>query len=378
MYSTSYDKKLCKAGVLHIGYGAFHKAHQAVYFDDYMEKTKDLSWGIIALNLKKEMIQFNNEYILKIGNRSRKVRSHLQFFNYIDNKEYMDKILLHEDIKVVTITVTEGGYEKNSILFKYLTTALSYSKSPLTIISCDNIINNGELLKNGIKNNLPHVYFPSSTVDRITPKPEDVLCTEEYCQWAIDNKHAANFPKLSSVGVILTNKLYTYEIIKLRMLNANHTLFVYFGLLDGYKYFDEVMSAYKSCMIVLNTTEIIPTITCDIDINLYDHLETITKRFENKENKDCLLRIGSEGYTKFKVFVVPIIEDCLRLHITPIHIYKSIRTWFNYSKTKEYIHMDSKYSQINRKFDDFVKDQNLFGTLVQNERFVENMKFTVS
>ena len=51
LYQTDYDKSACAIGVVHLGYGAFHRAHQAVYFDDYMQKTGDLNWGIAAVNL---------------------------------------------------------------------------------------------------------------------------------------------------------------------------------------------------------------------------------------------------------------------------------------------------------------------------------------
>ena len=54
MYKTTYDKAECQTGIIHVGYGAFHRAHQAVYIDDYMEKTGDLRWGIVAVNLRNE------------------------------------------------------------------------------------------------------------------------------------------------------------------------------------------------------------------------------------------------------------------------------------------------------------------------------------
>ena len=65
MYKTTYDKAECQTGIIHVGYGAFHRAHQAVYIDDYMEKTGDLRWGIVAVNLRNEGFREIDDYVLK-------------------------------------------------------------------------------------------------------------------------------------------------------------------------------------------------------------------------------------------------------------------------------------------------------------------------
>ena len=65
MYKTTYDKTICQTGIIHVGYGAFHRAHQAVYIDDYMEKTGDLRWGIVAVNLRNEGFREIDDYVLK-------------------------------------------------------------------------------------------------------------------------------------------------------------------------------------------------------------------------------------------------------------------------------------------------------------------------
>ena len=52
IFATDYDRAACRIGIVHVGYGAFHRAHQAVYIDDYMQHTGDMSWGIAAVNLR--------------------------------------------------------------------------------------------------------------------------------------------------------------------------------------------------------------------------------------------------------------------------------------------------------------------------------------
>ena len=86
MYKTTYDRSNCQTGIVHIGYGAFHRAHQAVYVDDYMEKTGDLRWGIVAVNLRNEGIREIDDYILKTPSQYRLVRSHLDYVDWTKNR----------------------------------------------------------------------------------------------------------------------------------------------------------------------------------------------------------------------------------------------------------------------------------------------------
>ena len=82
MYKTTYDKSDCQTGIVHIGYGAFHRSHQAVYIDDYMEKTGDLRWGIVAVNLRNEGFREIEDYVLKTPTSYRLVRSHLDYIDW--------------------------------------------------------------------------------------------------------------------------------------------------------------------------------------------------------------------------------------------------------------------------------------------------------
>jgi len=107
MYKTTYDKNECQTGVVHIGYGAFHRAHQAVYIDDYMEKTGDLRWGIVAVNLRNEGFREINEYVLKTPSSYRMVRSHLDYIDWTKNRTVAKHMLTLPSVKLVTITVTE-------------------------------------------------------------------------------------------------------------------------------------------------------------------------------------------------------------------------------------------------------------------------------
>ncbi len=229
--ATTFDRSACQVGVVHLGFGAFHRAHQAVYLDDYMGATNDLNWGISAINLRgSEAAQFqaatedikrHDGYFLKSYSADgqvalRRVRSHVQFVDWSIDRAAAEAELSRAGVHLVTITVTESGYYTNTngdlntanptiaaeiaggqaeSVYGYLRAALrarvAKTGAPLTIACCDNIRQNGKMLQRNLLAYLTacgdaelanwvkaNVAFPCSMVDRITPRSPDALCTE--------------------------------------------------------------------------------------------------------------------------------------------------------------------------------------------------------
>ncbi|MBL4726150.1 MAG: hypothetical protein JKY83_05665, partial [Rhizobiaceae bacterium] len=220
VHATTYDREKCDIGFVHLGYGAFHRAHQAVYIDDYMEVSGDLGWGIAAVNLRpSEAAAFQsaqaveNGYLLKTtspdGARDlRLVRSHCMFVDWSSQAKQAEDLLGLPSVHTVTITVSESGYylkddaslnisdpvidseiagHASKSVYAYLTKALrrrvEAHGQPLNILCCDNIRSNGHMLENNFLTYLQHigdmelrswvednVSFPCSMVDRITPR----------------------------------------------------------------------------------------------------------------------------------------------------------------------------------------------------------------
>ena len=229
--STSYNRSDCKVGVVHLGFGAFHRAHQAVYLDDYMDVSGDLRWGIAAVNLRKpdasafsdadEDNQRHDGYYLKTYTpdaqvKLRLVRSHVHFTDWTTATADSEDLLSMDSVNLVTITVTESGYytdadgqlnlddatinaeiagDGRESVYAYLSAALEKRASsiaaPITIACCDNIRQNGKMLHRNLlaylhatgKQDLANwvdqnVSFPCSMVDRITPRSPDTLSEE--------------------------------------------------------------------------------------------------------------------------------------------------------------------------------------------------------
>ncbi len=229
--ATTYDRSTCEVGVVHLGFGAFHRSHQAVYLDDYMDASGDLRWGIAAVNLRgseaehfkaaEEDNKLHDGYFLKSYSgdgqaKIRRVRSHVKFADWSVARLESESLLSLPSVHLVTITVTESGYytdpngqlnvadptikseisgESSESVYAFLREAIAKrvatTGAPLTIACCDNIRQNGKMLGSNFLAYLKacgqqelvawvesNVSFPCSMVDRITPRSPDSLGTE--------------------------------------------------------------------------------------------------------------------------------------------------------------------------------------------------------
>jgi D-arabinitol 4-dehydrogenase len=404
MYKTSYDKGECQTGIIHIGYGAFHRAHQAVYIDDYMEQTGDLRWGIVAVNLRNEGFREIDDYIVKTPSSYRLVRSHLDYIDWTKNRTIAKAMLALNSVHLVTITVTESGYAPGSPLFEYLACGLRNRRTPITVACCDNIRQNGLVLETQFLAYLyqtnqheladwvrENVTFPSSMVDRITPRAtnklrkdvehifpgfgETVVQTEDFTQWVIEDNFTSDFPNLTKVGVTVTKDIKPYEETKIRVLNGGHTSLAYLGALSGYTTFDEVMNneTHRQHFRQLQKEEIVPSLDIDLPFDIYDYVDSVEERFSSATNLDELDRICMDGFTKFHTFVVPSLRECLKQGKRPMHIYKSIAAWYIYSRRFARGCKRIKYSEPNwtllepllreGAIDQFVSNERLWGDI---------------
>lgn len=231
IFATDYDRAKCEVGVVHLGFGAFHRAHQSVYLDDYMQATGDLRWGIAAVNLRagesaslqsaaQDIARFDGYFLKSISADGdvalRRVRSHIEFADWSVDRAAAEALLTRPSVHLVTVTVTESGYYTDpngdlniaddlikaemdggiaQTVYGYLHAALGArakaSGAPITIACCDNIRQNGKMLHRNLLAYLracgdkgladwvaENVAFPCSMVDRITPRSPAHLSVE--------------------------------------------------------------------------------------------------------------------------------------------------------------------------------------------------------
>jgi len=401
--TTQYDRSACDVGVVHLGFGAFHRAHQAVYIDDYLDVSGDLHWGIAAVNLRaaesaqfktaEKDIHLHNGYFLKTYSANgdvaiRRVRSHVKFADWTVNKSETENLLSLPSVHLVTITVTESGYytdpdgklntedatikaelsgQSSESVYSYLTSALAnrqaQTDAPLTIACCDNIRQNGKMLRGNLLSYLmasnqtdladwveKHVSFPCSMVDRITPRSPETLSkelteiigqpvsspimAESFTQWVLQSDAAAAMPELEKVGVTVTPDVDPYEETKIRVLNGGHTALAYLAALEGVETFDAAMRVPHLLEHFNNfeTKEVLPALKLDLPFSKTDYLQDIAERFGNVAIGDTVARICADGMAKFAIFIRPTLEGCLKQNITPIYAMRSIASWYVFAQ----------------------------------------------
>lgn len=446
---SDYDCSQCDIGIVHLGFGAFHRAHFAVYIDDYMQTAGDLKWGIAAVNLRKEEAeQFakhnvdQDGYVLKTTtpggeNAYRKVRSHVGFEDWSIDRDKAEKLLCEKNTKIVSMTVTESGYYLNDdwslnladpvlkseiengeahSVYAFLASALNKRKDaidePITIVCCDNIRSNGELLGKNFKAYLKltgkdelakwldeKATFPNSMVDRITPRATQELQTEisaivpdhkstavhgeSFIQWVLENNFATDFPSLDTAGVEIVEDVHPYEEAKIRILNGGHTALCYLGALAGYQTFDQAMDDPKlrEHFDQFERENVIPGLTIDLPFDKQEYCDQIAERFSNSAIADDLARICMDGWSKFPIFIRPTVKSCLAQGISPKYGYDSIASWYVYArrfangtmpipyvdpyweqlkplletgKENEFANLEALWSDLPKKYDEFV------------------------
>jgi fructuronate reductase len=292
-----YDRTGLETGIVHIGLGAFHRAHQAVYTDDAMNREAG-PWGICGVSLRSPetrdaLAPQDGLYTVAVrdagGEHLRVVGSVIETLVAPEDPAAVLERLTRPSVRVVTITVTEKGYchepatgalnekdpgivrdlaepERPQTLAGFLVEALDRRRragvAPFTVLSCDNLPHNGELtagiLRRFAEMRDPalgrwiadNVACPSSMVDRIVPATtaedratvsgllgfEDAwpVMTEPFSQWVIEDRFTAGRPAWEREGAELVADVRPYELMKLRLLNASHSCIAYLGYLAGY------------------------------------------------------------------------------------------------------------------------------------------------
>ena len=443
LHKSQYNRKQTNLGVIHVGMGAFHRAHQAYFFNKLLN-LGHTDWAIAGVNLRqkdnrmKEQLQARDyRYVLKtISPDNIPEYSEIQviqnLYNWSEDQEESIGLFALPHIKMVTITVTESGYSFNEnfeldktskeiiadlhdnssdcTIYKYLRLGLDRRRTtngqPITILCCDNLRHNGKFLRRSFLAYLDlfddkdllswvegHVTFPSCMVDRITPhltknnakeienifhiEEDSTVVAEDFIQWVIEDNFISERPPLEKVGVQFTSNVTAYEEVKIRVLNGGHTALCYFGALQGYTYFDEIIKDehYKKFFHDIQSLEIIPALGDDAPMNLLQYKDIIEKRFNNNHIGDLISRICMDGAHKFSIYILPTIRHCFEKSITPYHAIRSIASWYifmcRYNQNKiAFDYIDPKWIALRAylttdKMDHFIHSYELWGDLPQ-------------
>ncbi|WP_286765786.1 MULTISPECIES: mannitol dehydrogenase family protein [Rhodopirellula] len=448
-----YDRSRLKPRIVHVGVGGFHRSHEAFYTDELLRADESCDWGICGVGLrpgdeKIASILKEQDYLYTLIIRhpngtieNRVIGSIIDFLMGCDDPESVIKQMASPDTRIVSLTITEGGYNldaatgdfnwdhpdaqhdlehptKPKMVFGFLTEALKRRRArdlpAFTIQSCDNIQHNGDLTRKTVlgfaKKQDPelaewieaNVCFPNAMVDRITPVTTDadiaylaeehqltdqwpVTC-EPFCQWVVEDSFSSGRPKWESVGAQFVPDVVPYEKMKLRLLNAGHSVLGILGSLHGHRTIDGCVSdtLFATYLRQFMDVEVTPVLDEVEGIDLESYKDTLLQRFGNPNIKDALSRICLESSSKLPVFLIPTIQDNLARGGSIQFATLVMAAWCFYSDKQT--DQDGNALEITDELKtqlhqaavatckdplSFLEVTEVFGDLIQNERFTK-------
>jgi len=372
-----YDRAAVSVGIVHFGVGGFHRAHEAMYLDRLMNQDEALDWGICGVGVlagdkrMEEVLSSQDGLYTLIAKHPdgtlepRVIGSIVRYLFAPEDPEAVLDVLTDESTRIVSLTVTEGGYNFNpvtgefdetnpgvaadlvpgalpSTVFGFVVEALRRRRAsgtaPFAVMSCDNIQGNGAVARSmfsafaDLKDTelgkwlRTEVAFPNSMVDRITPVTAEhdrallaerygindqwpVVC-EPFTQWVLEDHFPGGRPRWEDAGVQVVTDVEPYELMKLRLLNASHQAMCYSGYLTGYRYAHEVAAdpVFVEFLLRYMRTEASPTLAEVPGVDLAAYQQTLLERFANPEVRDTVARLCAESSDRIPKWLVPVIR----------------------------------------------------------------------
>ena len=373
----SYDRSGLKTGIVHIGTGNFYRGHMAYYTDEILGGDNH-GWGICGIGIMeadermyRALKSQDGLYTLMVREAdgrpaARVIGSVVENLLGPDNHMAAIEKMAAPGVRIISLTITEGGYNFDvktghfimsapdiqwdlqhnhhpKTVFGYLTQAMKRRRarnSPgITLLSCDNIQQNGDTLRRMLMGFLQEaepglmpwvddrVTFPNGMVDRITPAttPADIsflrdnygiedawpVVCEPFVQWVVEDEFPHGRPPWEYAGVHFVSDVLPYEKMKIRLLNAGHSLLGLLGSLMGYgTVYEAVMDPLlKDLLRKFMDDEVTPLLGEMEGIDLEIYKESLIRRFANPFLEDRLSRICGGSSAKIPKFLLPTIKE---------------------------------------------------------------------
>lgn len=354
-----YDRAAHGIGIMHLGLGAFHRAHQAVATDDALAAGAG-DWRILGANLRSRdvadrMAEQDGLYTLLTRDRqvqARVIGAHAA--TMAGDPAAILKAACDPRIRILSLTVSEKAYgiDRDAMdidtahpaiaadllwphaprgVLAIITAALANRRAagipPFTVLCCDNLPDNGALLRAGVlgfaSRTRPrladwieaNVAFPSTVVDRITPAPTEqtytdaleltgrrdlvAVETEAFSQWVIEDHFTAGRPAWEAGGAQFVRDTGPYEAMKLRMLNGSHSLIAYMGQLAGLPHVrDVLMHPTLAALIRRHMRAAASSLPRAVGLDPESYADTLMQRFANRAIAHRTSQIAADATEK--------------------------------------------------------------------------------
>ena len=368
-----YDPKSVSIGIVHLGAGAFHRAHQADFTDDAIRRGGH-QWGILGASLRSPDTRdalAPQDYLYTLaetdetGERCRIIGALRGILVAPEDPRALVEAMCRPSVKIVSLTVTEKGYchdpasgELNEahpdILHDlanpltprsapgFLVEAIRQRKErglpPFTVLCCDNLPDNGRTVARVVTrlaqlrdpalaaHVMENVAFPATMLDRIVPATTDAdrariaamtgledrwpVVTEVYNNWVIEDRFPQGRPDWRATFV---TAVAPFELMKLRLLNGAHSTMSYLGYLAGRETVADCMQDEDLCHLVayLMNVEVTPTLKPPPGADIAAYKQALLKRFRNPGLRHRTWQIAMDGSQKLPQRLLGTIRDRL-------------------------------------------------------------------
>jgi len=390
----AYDRKTVTTGIVHLGVGAFHRAHQAAYTDDVL--ANDPRWGIVAASLRSPdtydaLAPQDGLYTLAVrsqaGEALRVIGSIRQVIVAPREVEQLLEVMSAPQTRIVTLTVTEKGYchdpatgalneahpdivhdlefqrtpkSAPGFIVEALRRRRAAGVPPFTVLTCDNLPSNGRTVKRVLTRFAElvdpalgrfvadEVSCPSTMVDRIVPATSDQdrerigealgltdawpVVTEPFTQWVIEDDFPQGRPAWEKSGAEFVADVEPYEHMKLRLLNGSHSTLAYLGYLSGYETVADTMAdpAFMRLIEGLMDEEVTPTLHMPPGADLASYKRALIERFRNPALKHRTWQIAMDGSQKLPQRLLGTVRDRLRENAGIGRLSLGVAAWMRY------------------------------------------------
>lgn len=391
----AYDPRAIGIGIIHLGLGAFHRAHQAVCVDSML--AGDPHWGISGVSLKTpratQMLAGQDGLYTLLeknagGTKARIVGSVREALFLGTDRAALMARFADSAVRIVSLTVTEKGYchdpatGRLNFAHPEIVHDLAHPDAPasapgvlraglaarrharsgaITVLCCDNLPHNGRVVEAIVLALAQardarlaewistHVTFPCTMVDRIVPATTSrdveeaahilgmddaapVVC-EPYFQWVMEDRFAAGRPAWEEAGVQFAPDVGRFETMKLRLLNGSHSTLAYLGFLAGHEYIWQASSDAQLGTLVerLMAEEIAPTVPAPPGIDLATYCAQLLTRFRNPVLPHRTQQIAMDGSQKLPQRLLGSVRERLAAQRSIAHLALAVAGWIRYA-----------------------------------------------
>lgn len=390
----AYDRRGVATGIVHLGIGAFHRAHQAVYTDDLL--ARDPRWGIVGASLQSPstrdaLAPQDSLYSLAVrsseGEKLRVIGAIARVLVAPEDPAGLLAQMADPRVRIVSLTVTEKGYchdpatgtlneahpdirhdlatpasprSAPGFIVEALRRRRAADVAPFTVLTCDNLPANGRLAKRIITRLAQlrdpdlgafveaELACPATMVDRIVPATTEVdrervaaalgmvdawpVVTEPFSQWVIEDRFSTGRPAWETVGAELVSDVEPYEMMKLRLLNGSHSTMAYLGYLAGYETIAETIAdpVFAQLVIGVMDEEITPTLTLRPGMDVAAYKHALLDRFRNPALRHRTWQIAMDGSQKLPQRLLGTIRERLRTGAGIRRLALGVAGWMRY------------------------------------------------